>query len=78
MKQIIHVNTNTIKSNRKNNEWNPAIIIRNGKKRQYGFEVVIRDESGAVVGRFIQDNVGLDCGAKVWWEQESGTAEVVT
>lgn len=77
MKQIIHINKNIIASNRKHGKWEPAIIFRNGNKKVlYGYEIRIKDDNGKVVGRFIQDRKGLKCGARVYFEQLSGSVEI--
>lgn len=77
MKQIIHVNKNTIASNRKHNRWEPAIIVRQGRKRQYGFEIAVKDAAGTVIGTFKQVKEPLDCGARVYFEQCVGSCEVI-
>ena len=55
-------------SNKKNNENNPAIIIRRGKNRIYCYEVEI------VPGIYMvhRENAPLDCGARVYLTMEDG------
>lgn len=69
MKTIIHVNQHVIKSNRKNNERNPVLTVKNYKSNTYTSEVNILDKDGNVVARVIYSpDKPLSCGAHVWIE----------
>lgn len=66
---IIHVNRNTIDSNRKQKTRKAPIIVRDGRRRQYGDRVEIRDAQGHLIAAFIHSpDKPLDCGARVWVE----------
>ena len=68
---IIHVNSNTIKSNKKRSLDNPPLSIRKTKsaKAQYGDSVLIHDKQGNVVAEVVyQPDTPLSCGAQVWIE----------
>lgn len=66
MKTILHVNRNVLASNKKHGKNDPAIIIRQGKKRTYCYEVEIAP------GVFMvhRENEPLDCGARVYITSE--------
>ena len=68
---IIHVNSNTIRSNRKNKAELPPLSVRRTRsaKATYCTEVEIYDEMGAVVARVVyRPSTPLSCGAQVWIE----------
>ena len=72
---IIHVNSNTIKSNRKRGESTPPLSIRKTKsaKAEYCHEVGIKDANGVVIARVVyHPDSPLSCGAQVWIETEYG------
>ena len=68
---IVHVNSNTIKSNRKHNKSLPPLSIRKTRsaKATYCSEVHIHDDNGNVVAKVVyQPETPLACGAQVWIE----------
>jgi hypothetical protein len=68
---IVHVNSNTIRSNRKNQAQNPPLSVRKTRsaKAQYCDGVDIFDSVGNVVARVVyQPSTPLSCGAQVWIE----------
>lgn len=78
---IIHVNSNTIKSNRKNGATNPPLSIRKNRssKAKYANEVLIKDSNGVVVARVVyQPETPLSCGAQVWIETTLKVEAVTT
>jgi hypothetical protein len=66
MKTIIHVNQHVIKSNRKHNENEPVLTVKQGSKNTYGHEVIIDGPSRIVYS----PDKPLSCGARVWIETE--------
>ena len=64
MKTIIHVNQHIIRANAKNNECNPTLTIKQGKKNTYAYSVVIEGPSEVIYS----PNKPLSCGARVWIE----------
>lgn len=67
MKTILHVNRNVLAANKKHGRNDPAIIIRQGTKRTYCYEVEIAP--GIVMVH--RENEPLDCGARVWVETDN-------
>jgi hypothetical protein len=68
---IIHVNSNTIRTNRKQETDFPPLSVRKTRsgKATYCNEVEICDEFGTVVARFVYSpSTPLSCGAQVWIE----------
>jgi hypothetical protein len=64
----IHINSNVIKSNKKQNKNDPPITIRKGSKvLGYVHSVEILGASKVVYG----PDSPLACGAKVWIETEA-------
>lgn len=66
---IIHVNSNTIKSNRKHHKVDPPLSVRRSRsaKAVYCDEVLIHDADGQVVAKVVyQPENPLSCGAQVW------------
>jgi hypothetical protein len=61
--KYIHVNQHKIRSNKKNNENEPVITIKEGKKNTYGHSVKIHGESEILYGG--NDKPLLSCGARV-------------
>ena len=45
MKKYIHVNQHVIRSNKKNNENEPVITVKEGRKNTYCHEVIINGPS---------------------------------
>lgn len=72
--QILHVNQLVIRSNLKNSEKRPPIIIRqatrsNACKAQYCHEAELTLADGTIVGRLVyRPDTPLDCGARLWLE----------
>ena len=66
MKKLIHVYQQRIRSNAKAPaaERQPPVIVREGRARAYGNEVVIHGPSRLVYS----PDKPLSCGAKVWIE----------
>ena len=67
-KTYIHVNQHVIRSNKKNNENEPVITIKQGSKNTYCHEVQINGPSKIVYGG--NDKPLLNCGARVVIETE--------
>ena len=70
---IIHVNSNTIRSNKKNKDNKPPLSVRKTKsaRAEYGESVLIYDSAGNVVARVVyRPETPLSCGAQVWIETE--------
>jgi hypothetical protein len=68
-KTIIHVNQHIIKSNRKNEAFEPVLTVKSGKSNTYAHEAEIVDESGSVLAKVIYSpSKPLSCGAQVWIE----------
>jgi len=68
---IVHVNSNTIRSNRKNESELPPLSVRKTRsaKATYCNEVEIYDDKGNTVARVIYCPTNpLSCGAQVWIE----------
>jgi hypothetical protein len=68
---IVHVNSNTIRSNRKHQREQPPLSVRKTRSARalYCSEVEIYDELGNVVARVVyQPSTPLSCGAQVWVE----------
>lgn len=68
-KRIIHVYQQRIRQNIKREpaEMEPPIIVREGRKRDYGFEVDIKGPCRIVYS----PTQPLDCGARLWIETDS-------
>ena len=76
-KTYIHVNQHKIRSNKKNNENEPVITIKEGKKNTYCHSVKINGSSTLIYGG--NDKPLLSCGARVVLELDSeSTYEIVT
>ena len=69
MKTYIHINQHTIRSNKKNNENEPVITIKQGKKNTYCHEVEVLGPSTIMYGG--NDKPILPCGARVVVHTES-------
>lgn len=70
---FVHVNSNTIRSNRKQNINNPPLSIRKTRsaKAIYCSEVNIHDAEGNIVARVVYEPGNpLSCGAQVWIETD--------
>jgi hypothetical protein len=63
MKTYIHVNQHTIRSNKKNNQNEPVITIKQGKKNTYCHEVKLLGPSTVLYGG--NDKPIISCGARV-------------
>jgi hypothetical protein len=68
-KKYIHVNQHVIRANKKHNEDNPVITIKQGSKNTYCHEVEIKGPSKVIYGG--NDRPLLSCGARVIIETES-------
>jgi hypothetical protein len=68
-KKYIHVNQHVIRANKKHNEDNPVITIKQGSKNTYCHEVEIKGPSRVIYGG--NDRPLLSCGARVVIETES-------
>lgn len=73
MKTKIHVNQHKIRSNRKNEVYEPVLTVKTYKSNTYAHEVVLRHrDSREVIGRVVyQPDKPLSCGATVWIEIDS-------
>ena len=70
---FIHVNSNTIRSNRKHGKSDPPLSVRltRSGKAQYAHEVDIIGKDGSVVARVVyQPESPLSCGAQIWIETD--------
>ena len=67
MKKRIHVNQHVIRSNKKNNEKEPVIIVKTYKSNDYCHEAIITGPSKVIYS----PDKPLPCGAKVWIETDS-------
>jgi hypothetical protein len=68
---IIHVNSNTIKSNRKNGVLLPPLSVRKTRsgKADYAHQIDLSDSDGNVVAKVVyQPETPLSCGAQIWIE----------
>lgn len=68
---IVHVNSNTIRSNRKQQNDTPPLSVRKTKsaKAEYSNAVNIHDADGNVVATVVYEPENpLSCGAQVWIE----------
>ena len=68
-KTYIHVNQHVIRSNKKNNENEPVITVKQGSKNTYCHEVQINGPSKVVYGG--NEKAILSCGASVVIETEA-------
>jgi hypothetical protein len=68
-KKYIHVNQHVIRANKKHNENNPVITVKQGSKNTYCHEVEIKGPSRVIYGG--NDRPLLSCGARVVIETES-------
>jgi hypothetical protein len=68
-KTYIHVNQHVIRSNKKNNENNPVITVKQGTKNTYCHEVAVDGPSKIIYGG--NDKPLLSCGARVVIQTES-------
>ena len=68
-KRIIHVNQHNIAANHKHGTNKPVLSCKSYNDNQYGHVVVIKDDNGCEVGRFVySSDKPLSCGARVWFE----------
>ena len=75
MKKYIHVNQHVIRANKKNNENNPVITIKEGKKNTYCHEVEILGKSK--VSYSGNEKTALSCGARVVIETHAPIVAIV-
>jgi len=68
-KTYIHVNQHVIRSNKKNNENEPVITVKQDSKNTYCHEVQINGPSKVVYGG--NEKAILSCGARVVIETEA-------
>lgn len=68
-KKYIHVNQHVIRANKKNNENNPVITIKEGKKNTYCHEVEILGNSKITYSG--NEKTALSCGARVVIETQA-------
>ena len=68
-KTYIHVNQHVIRSNKKNNENEPVITVKQGSKNTYCHEVQINGPSKVIYGG--NEKPLLNCGARVVIETDS-------
>lgn len=79
MKIIIHVNQHNIKRNIKTGSKDPVLTVKTYKSNNYAHEVILRDKLGTEVGRFrYEPDNPLSCGARVWFESTTLSAEPIT
>ena len=68
-KKYIHVNQHVIRANKKNNENNPVITIKEGKKNTYCHKVEILGNSKITYSG--NEKTALSCGARVVIETQA-------
>jgi hypothetical protein len=68
-KKYIHVNQHVIRANKKNNENNPVITIKEGKKNTYCHKVEILGDSKITYSG--NEKTALSCGARVVIETQA-------
>ena len=68
-KKYIHVNMHKIRSNKKHNQDEPVITVKQGRKNTYGYAVEILGPSKVVYGG--NEKPLLPCGARVVIETEA-------
>ena len=68
-KTYIHVNKHVIRSNKKNNENEPVITVKQGSKNTYCHEVQVNGPSKVIYGG--NEKPLLSCGARVVIETEA-------
>tara|TARA_R100000700_G_C3162225_1_gene138073 strand:+ start:1070 stop:1306 length:237 start_codon:yes stop_codon:yes gene_type:complete len=68
-KKYIHVNQHVIRANKKNNENNPVITIKEGKKNTYCHKVEILGKSKITYSG--NEKTALSCGARVVIETQA-------
>ena len=68
-KTFIHVNQHIIRSNKKNNENEPVITVKQGSKNTYCHEVQVNGPSKVIYGG--NEKPLLSCGARVVIETEA-------
>ena len=68
-KKYIHVNQHVIRANKKNNEKNPVITIKEGKKNTYCHKVEILGNSKITYSG--NEKTALSCGARVVIETQA-------
>ena len=73
-KTYIHVNQHVIRSNKKNNENNPVITVKQGRNNTYCHEVQINGPSKVIYGG--NEKAFLSCGARVVVETEA-TVDII-
>lgn len=64
MKKIIHINQQTIRSNKKHGTQYPVITVKTYKSNNYCHEVIIDGPSKVIYS----PDKPLSCGARVWIE----------
>jgi hypothetical protein len=70
---FIHVNSNTIKSNRKRDRSLPPLSVRQTRsgKATYAHQIDLIDKDGVVVAKVVYEpEHPLSCGAQVWIETD--------
>lgn len=78
MKQVIHVNQHNIRHNAKGEDIKPVLTVKTYKDNQLGNEAILKDKQGNVLGKFVYSpDKPLSCGAKVWFEVDTDTVDVV-
>ena len=68
-RKYIHVNQHVIRANKKNNENNPVITIKEGKKNTYCHKVEILGNSKITYSG--NEKTALSCGARVVIETQA-------
>lgn len=74
-KKYIHVNQHVIRANKKNNENNPVITIKEGKKNTYCHAVEILGKSK--ISYSGNEKTALSCGARVIIETHAPIVAIV-
>lgn len=69
MKTVVHVDQNSIRHNLKTGDRLPPLTVLTYKSNDKAHEVVIHDDAGKEVGRFVyRPDKPLSCGARLWFE----------
>jgi len=76
-KKYIHVNQHVIRANKKNNENNPVITIKEGKKNTYCHAVEILGKSKISYSNNEYEKTALSCEARVVIETHALVVAIV-
>lgn len=76
MRQVVHVNQQTIAKNRRDGTALPPIIARTYKGAEHASEMELRLPDGTAVGKFVyRPHDPLPCGARLWLELDTDVCQ---